>query len=94
MAFLEPSTIIKGIRQTEKGARIEGKRQYVLRVAKEANKIEIKQAAEALFNVTISSVNTQNYQGKWRRLTRRAGRRADWKKAIVTVGEGQKIELK
>ena len=90
----ELSAVIKGIRQTEKAARLERSRQYVLRVAKDANKLEIKEAVESLFKVNVSKVNTQTYLGKWRRLTRRGGRRPDWKKAIVTVGEGQKIELK
>ena len=88
------NTIIKGVRQTEKGARLEKNQQYVLRVAPGANKLQIKEAAEALFKVSVLKVNTQCYQGKWRRLTRRGGRRADWKKAIVTVADGQKIELK
>ncbi len=88
------NTVIKGIRQTEKGARLEKKRQYVLRVAKDANKLQIKEAAEELFKVVVEKVNTQCYQGKWRRLTRQGGRRPDWKKAIVTVAQGQKIELK
>jgi large subunit ribosomal protein L23 len=90
----DPSHIIRGIRQTEKGARLERQNQFVLRVAPDANKIEIKQAAEVLFKVSVEHVNTQSYQGKWRRLTRRGGRRPDWKKAIVTVAKGQKIELK
>ncbi len=88
------NTVIKGIRQTEKGARLEKKRQYVLRVDKGANKLQIKEAAEELFKVAVEKVNTQCYQGKWRRLTRQGGRRPDWKKAIVTVAQGQKIELK
>jgi large subunit ribosomal protein L23 len=90
----ELDQIIKGIRQTEKGARVERNDQFVLRVAPDANKQEIKEAAEAMFKVSVEKVNTQRYQGKWRRLTRRGGRRPDWKKAIVTVAKGQKIELK
>ena len=86
--------VILGVEQTEKGARLQSKDQYVLRVAKGANKLQIKQAAESEFKVSVLKVNTQNYLGKWRRLTKRAGRRADWKKAIVTVAEGQKIEVK
>ena len=85
--------IIHGIRQTEKGARVAKMNQYILRVHKDANKIQIKEAVEAQFKVTVSKVNTQRFLGKFRRLTRRGGRRPDWKKAIVTVGEGQKIEL-
>ena len=87
-------SIIKGIRQTEKGTRLARVRQYVLEVEKRANKLQIKEAAEALFGVTITKVNTQRYRGKWRRLSGRWGQRPDWKKAIVTVAEGQKIELK
>lgn len=90
----DPTTLIKGIRQTEKSARLERMRQYVFDVAKDANKSEIKQAVEAMFNVSVEHVNTQVHAGKWRRLTGRWGKRPDWKKAIVTVAEGQKIELK
>ena len=86
--------IIKGLRQTEKGARIERHRQYVLKVDKDATKPQIKQAVEAVFQVSVEKVNTQGYQGKWRRLTGRWGRRPDWKKAIVTIAQGQKIEIK
>lgn len=90
----ELNQVIKGIRQTEKGTRLARHRQYVLEVAKEANKPQIKQATESLFKVTVRKVNTQTYQGKWRRLSGRWGRRPAWKKAIVTLAEGQKIELK
>lgn len=86
--------VIKGIRQTEKGAKIQKLNQYVLEVATEATKPQIKQAVEARFKVTVEHVNTQKFQGKWRRLTGRWGRRPEWKKAIVTVAKGQKIELK
>lgn len=87
-------TIIKGLRQTEKGARIQQHQQYMLDVVPEANKGQIKQAVEALFQVKVLRVNTQVGQGKWKRLTGRWGRRAEWKKAIVTLAEGQKLELK
>lgn len=92
--MLHTSEVILGMRKTEKGARIEQARQYVLKVAKAANKIQIKEAAEALFKVTVVDVNTLTYRGKWQRLTGRWGRRPDWKKAIVTLAEGQKIEVK
>lgn len=92
--MLELDQVIKGVRQTEKSARLERTRQYILEVAKAANKLQIKQATEALYKVTVLKVNTQTYQGKWRRLTGRWGKRPDWKKAIVTVAQGQKIEVK
>lgn len=88
------SRVIRGIRQTEKGARLARHRQYVLEVAKDANKQQIKQAAESLFKVSVEKVNTLRMQGKWRRLTGRWGRRPEWKKAVITVAEGQKVELK
>ena len=94
MPVISPLDVIKGLRQTEKGVRLEKRRQYVLRVSTAANKLQIKEAVEAVFNVTVEKVNTQMYQGKWRRLTRRGGRRPNWKKAIVTVAQGQKVELK
>ncbi|MBI3319152.1 MAG: 50S ribosomal protein L23 [Candidatus Omnitrophica bacterium] len=90
----ETRHIIKGIRQTEKATRLGRVHQYILEVAKAANKQQIRQAAEQVFKVSVLKVNTQVYQGKWRRLTGRWGQRADWKKAIVTVAKGQKIELK
>ena len=56
--------------------------------------MEIRQAVESLFNVKVTKVNTQIAHGKWRRLSNRWGRRSDWKKAIVTLAKGQKIEVK
>lgn len=88
------TSVIKGIRQTEKGVKLQTLNQYVLTVATEATKPQIKQAVEAQFQVSVERVNTQKFQGKWRRLTGRWGRRPEWKKAIVTVAKGQKIELK
>ena len=88
------SEIVKNVRQTEKGTRLLAHRQYLLDVATDANKIEIQLAVEELFNVKVLQVNTQNCHGKWRRLRAAWGRRPDWKKAFVTLAEGQKIELK
>jgi large subunit ribosomal protein L23 len=58
-----------------------------------ANKTEIKKAVEDLFSVTVVAVRTINVHGKWKRIGRNLGRRSDWKKAIVTLAEGQRIEL-
>lgn len=92
---MRPATdIVKRVLQTEKGARVAQQDQYLVEVAPDANKIEIRQAVEQLFNVTVRHVNTQNHHGKWRRLSTRWGRRPDWKKAIVTLVKGQKIEVK
>jgi large subunit ribosomal protein L23 len=79
---------------TEKGTRLkEEGNQYLFRVAKTANKVEIKQAIEQLFKVAVLEVRTLRSRGKVKRLGRFQGRRPDWKKAIVTLKEGQSIEV-
>ncbi len=79
---------------TEKGTRLkEEGNQYIFRVAKTANKIEIRQAIEQLFKVTVLNVHTTRVRGKLKRLGRFQGRRPDWKKAIATLKEGDSIEL-
>lgn len=92
---MRPATeIVKGIRQTEKGTRLAKHDQYLVSVALNANKVEIREAVEQLFSVKVVQVNTQTCHGKWRRLGARVGRRPDWKKAVVTLAKGQKIEVK
>jgi large subunit ribosomal protein L23 len=88
-----PTTIIRRILQTEKGTRLSGSHQYLLEVALDANKPQIRQAVEQLFNVTVRKVNTMRVAGKWRRLTARGGWRPERKKAIVTLAAGQKLEV-
>ena len=61
--------LIKHVRQTEKSTRLERARQYVLDVSPGANKLQIKDAVEQLFKVSVLKVNTQTFQGKWRRLS-------------------------
>ncbi len=65
--------------------------EYVFKVARKANKIEIARAIEALFNVEVDKVNTVVMKGKLRRQGRFAGRQADWKKAYVILKEGHKL---
>ena len=90
-----PATkVILGVRQTEKSARVARYNQYIVDVALDATKIEIRQAAKVLFNVNVRKVTTQVQHGKWRRIRQIWGRRSDWKKAIVTVEAGQAIEVK
>ena len=62
-------------------------------VRSDANRIEIKKAIEVALNVKVDRVNTMNVRGKVKRLGRFAGRRADWKKAIVTLKKGEKLEM-
>lgn len=79
---------------TEKVARATEKlSQYAFRVHPHANKKEIKSAVEKIFNVHVLRVNTMNHYGKWRRVRMQPGRTADWKKAIVTIKSGEKIDI-
>ena len=79
---------------TEKGTRLkEEGNQYLFRVAKTANKVEIKRAIERLFRVTVLDVRTLQVRGKVKRLGRFQGRRPDWKKAVATLKQGDTIEL-
>jgi large subunit ribosomal protein L23 len=66
---------------------------YAFRVHPRATKPQIRQAIEELFDVSVVSVTTMNVLGKTKRMGRYAGRRPAWKKAIVKVAEGQKIEI-
>ena len=65
----------------------------VFKVAADATKPEIKEAVEGLFKVKVKAVNTVNVKGKKKRFKGRPGVRRDWKKAIVTLVEGQKIDV-
>lgn len=88
-----PYQIVQTVLVTEKGTELAENGQYTLRVAKDANKIEIKSAVETLFDVKVAAVNTLNRKGKRKRMrTSRYGRRPDWKKAVVTLSEGE-IEI-
>lgn len=66
---------------------------YTFMVARQANKIEIAQAVEKLFNVKVDSVRTMQYRGKQRRVGRNVGQRPSWKKAVVTLRAGDTIEI-
>ena len=90
----DPRSIVRRALITEKGTTLrETRNQYHFEVARDANKIEIKQAIETIFSVKVGSVSTQQLRGKVKRQGRHAGRRSDWKKAIVTLKPDQKIEL-
>lgn len=79
---------------TEKGTELAANaNKYLFKVAPAANKIEVKRAVEELFKVSVKKVNTLNYRGKKKReRTVRYGRRADWKRAVVTLNEGSSID--
>jgi len=86
--------VLVGPLLTEKGAAMkENENKVLFRVARQANKIEIKQAVEEIFKVKVDRVSTINCKGKKKRMGRYEGRRSDWKKAIVTLKEGEKLEI-
>jgi large subunit ribosomal protein L23 len=87
-------SVVKRALITEKGTVLrETRNQYHFEVARDANKIEIKRAIEQIFSVKVGSVRTQQMSGKAKRQGRYAGKRSDWKKAIVTLLPDQKIDL-
>jgi large subunit ribosomal protein L23 len=92
--MLHKRSVLRKPLLTEKVARIQDKNnQYAFVVDPLANKIEIKRAVEAKYSVTVLDVNTMTVRGKVKRLGRFSGKRADWKKAIVTLKAGDHIEL-
>ncbi len=87
--------IVKTVRLTEKGTR-QGSafNQYTVMTDSKANKFQIRNAVQELFKVKVLRVNTMNVRGKYRRQrTKQAGKAPDWKKAIVTLKQGDKIVL-
>jgi large subunit ribosomal protein L23 len=78
---------------SEKSTGLMEQNKYVFKVARNANKLTIMQALKELFDVTPEKVNIINVRGKNRRLRYKVGRRAAWKKAIVTLSAGDKIEI-
>lgn len=87
--------IVKTVRLTEKGTGQSSRfNQYTVVADRRASKVQIRQAVESLFSVKVLKVNTLHVRGKLRRqMTAAAGRDPSWKKAIVTLKEGDKIQL-
>ncbi len=78
---------------TEKSTSLSEEGKYVFAVTPAANKLLVKEAVEVAFNVTVTHVNVMNVHGKTRRIGKRRGQSPDWKKAIVTLEPGDRIEL-
>jgi large subunit ribosomal protein L23 len=85
LVLLRPIITERSMSQTNSG-------RYSFAVARDATKPEIAAAVESAFKVEVVAVNTSHVRGKSRRLGRRVGRRPDWKKAVVTLASGQRIE--
>ncbi|MGE5308967.1 MAG: 50S ribosomal protein L23 [Deltaproteobacteria bacterium] len=84
--------VIKSLLRTEKSTDQEPAGKYLFLVHKDSNKIQIKAAVEALYKVKVRDVNTLIVRGKIKRVRHQPGKTPDFKKAIVTLKEGQKIE--
>lgn len=91
----KPRLVINRIQLTEKSNSLaEKQNKYFFDVEPTANKLEIKRAVEEIFKVSVARVNTMRYEGKMKReRTVRYGRRADWKRAVVTLKAGSRIDL-
>lgn len=85
-------TILKQPKISEKSFKLADSDQYVFLVDRNANKIEIRKAVEIAFKVNVLSINTETIKGKMKRFGRIYGKRSDYKKAIVKIKKGQKIE--
>lgn len=88
-----PQDILKKPIVSERSMGLTAENKYSFYVDPKANKIEIKHAVQELFKVTVTDVNTMNVKGKTKRMGKYLGRTADRKKAIVTLKDGDKIEI-
>jgi len=88
----QPREIVIAPIITEKSSSLQNRNNsYTFKVSINANKIEIRHAIERIFNVHVLDVNTIRQRGKMKRMGRYSGKRADWKKAIVKLREGDSI---
>jgi large subunit ribosomal protein L23 len=91
--MIAESVIRKPIFLTEKSNALRAKNQVVFEVLRDANKVQIKDAVQKLFSVKVESVNTMVYRGKDRRMGRGYAKMQNWKKAVVTLAEGETIDF-
>ncbi|MFH1621722.1 MAG: 50S ribosomal protein L23 [Candidatus Omnitrophota bacterium] len=89
-----PLDIINTLMHTEKSTVDEANGKYLFWVKNKATKLQVKKAIENLYKVNVKKVNTSVMPGKSKRVRYQLGYTPDWKKAIVTLKEGQKIEIK
>jgi large subunit ribosomal protein L23 len=90
---IHPYAVILKPLVTEKSTILAGQNQYAFRVARDANKLQIKEAVELAFSVEVKAVNVMNVRGKSKRYRLGQAYAPDWKKAVVTLKPGHKIEL-
>jgi large subunit ribosomal protein L23 len=89
---MDARTLIKRPLITEKTTKMMEENKYCFLVDPKANKNQIRQAVEQIFNVKVKAVNTFNLLGKIKKMGRHQGRRPSWKRAIVTLEKGSRIE--
>ena len=85
--------VIEKLLRTEKGTTLTPYNKYLFRVNLKANKIIVRQAVEEIYKVKVKDVRTAVFQGKMKKVRFQEGRTPSWKKAIVTLKEGHKIDL-
>lgn len=88
-----PHDVVKGLLRTEKGADMMPFSKYLFWVDTKANKVEIRNAVENIYKVKVDKVNTINVKGKPKRVRYTVGMTSGWKKAVVTLKEGNKIDV-
>lgn len=86
-------TIVRPIMTEKTSAAYQDRQEYTFEVASDANKLAIRAAIQKLFGVTVTGVQTMNVRGKRRRVGQSIGNRANWKKAIVTLKDGDSIDI-
>lgn len=85
--------VIKTLIRTEKGTMLEAQRKYLFKVNPKSNKIEIRKAVEEIYKVKVQDINVLVVPGKLKRVRQEVGHTSPWKKAVVTLKEGQSIEV-
>lgn len=91
----DPYKVLQTVLVTEKSTdQSNALNKYAFKVAPDANKVDVRHAVQTIFNVHVNAVNVLNRQGKLKRLrSSQFGRRSDWKKAVVTLKAGDKIDI-
>lgn len=89
----DPHDVVKGMIRTEKGSALMTQNKYLFWVGTDSNKIEIRKAVEDIYKVKVDAVNTITMRGKTKRVRYAVGKTSDWKKAVVTLREGSKIDV-
>jgi len=91
--YESPHDIVKSLLRTEKGSNLMVENKYIFWVSTPANKVQIRKAVEEIYKVHVNSVNTMRVKGKPKRVRLQQGHTSSWKKAIVTLKQGDSIEI-